>query len=272
MSVERDTSYDDKLQDLERALRDNVVRRLPADDEARVAVEEEAERILTALITLRRPPMKKPIPGVHPSSIGGCKRLSYYALQGAERHPPMYADSEALERMSISSGLHDWIQSKIIKLPQHSLKVENELWIPDDSEAATLYNLRGKGDSVIYDLGSDGELRPAMIFEYKFISGAQFAKLREPEDKHKKQATTYMFAFNVPFTLFWYQNKDTTRKKVYAYVFETEKWTQVVEEIKFIQEAVRTNTMPKREVNYYVCRNICNYARKCKPPLRSRLT
>lgn len=269
--MERDASYDDKLQELERSLRDNVLCRLPGDADRLEECAKALDGILGEIMVLDKERVEG-TPGVHPSSLGGCKRLSYYALKGTDRHANPSADPNLKLKMLVSSALHDVFEERMSKLPQKLLKIVSEEWIPDGSDAATLYNMRGKADEVIYQLSSGGALRPFMVWDYKFVSGPQFSRIRAPEHKHLCQLTAYMFGFSAPTGALIYVNKeDIVQRTVFCVSFDTKLWLEVSNEIRVIQEAVNKDVPPPREVDYFVCRNICKYGWTCKPPYRSRL-
>jgi len=266
--MERDTSNDSELQKIEAALCDNLVRGLAGYDEA---VEYEFESLFYKLLTLERD--YQPSRYIHPSSIGGCKRKMYYVCMGEKPKRTRNSDLSMITRMGISSHLHDWVQELVAKLPGDKLHIANEVHIPEDSAAHIRYNMKGRCDTLISMKFDDGgEVSPLLLIDYKFISALQYSKTSSPKSNDVMQLTAYLFAFGCPKGALMYFNKDTSEHKTFFVDFNKDIWEEIVQDIITVQEAVKAEEPPNREINFFFCKNLCKYGWLCKPPLRSRLT
>lgn len=261
----RNADHDTQLPSLERALRDHILRRL--SEPSREKDEELAldfDDILENILLLER--KRKPRPGIHPSSLGGCRRKMYYEAIGAPRKEPPSPDKRLKMKMSVSSGLHNWIQGKFNATGEH-LIIAHEVPVPETTEAFVSYSIRGTCDTLVSlpDTGAN-----ILIVDYKFISSAEFKKLSAPKQQHIRQITAYMFSFHCPLAILEYADKDSTRRKPFYVPFDHSVWKDIVEEIRFVQEAKRLERIPPRQTDFFVCKTICKYTQICKPPLKSR--
>lgn len=260
--MERDSSVRSELQKVERAVRDNILRGLSGFTEDGL---DELSDLLTAIMVDRDGYVPKP--GIHPSSLGGCKRNMFYELKGVEA-PKRKSDPNMMFKLDVSSMMHEWIQAKMSRVPWGDLVVEHEVYIPKDSEAYVCYNMRGRCDTLI----SSKKGAPIAILDYKFIEADQFNRISQPDDKYVKQLIAYEYGFGCGTGLVIYFNKRfLAEKKIYEVPFNEDVWEEAITDIEEVTKAVEEDKEPAREIDFFVCKNLCRYNMLCKPPMRSRL-
>ncbi len=184
----------------------------------------------------------------HPSAISGCKRALYYDRIGTE--PKSCWNFETLMFFDLGHALHDMVQKRL----------EDELpgFQPEVTVSFEELKLYGHCDGVF------GE--QDWVLEIKTTGSSTFNSMIRPKSDHVKQIHCYMAGLDIPRCQLVYVNRDNGLLKKFNVYWDDEVWQGIVETISSIEEAVKNNEPPLREISRWTCRT-CKFKHECKPDI-----
>ena len=207
-----------------------------------------------------------------PSSMYGCERMLFFQrLLGSGEQEQ--ADINLIEICQSGTDRHLDIQhivenmqgvecldlEEVVKeAQQKGIKTEFVGWNEDRTEG------RCKNEELSIYFQPDGVLRykgKDIIFEIKTESTYQFSNRYEPKEDHKWQATCYGMGLGIDYVLFFYEDRNFCRKKVYLWKITEEMKEAVLKKIATVNEGVRTGTPPEKNENKCT---YCRYKEECK--------
>ena len=181
----------------------------------------------------------------HPSSIGSCKRKTYYERVGEQEKQILSPQSILI--FEIGHAVHEKVQARLIKI-KGSL-IEAPVCIPE-------LNMYGNADYV--------NIIKKVIVDLKTINPDAYDKLTGPNIKHVKQVLCYMYACDFNNGQIMYINKSSGARKLYKFTFNQDLWDEVLKEIDEVETCVRAQTPPPKEVDYFSCTG-CKFNWTCNP-------
>lgn len=165
--------------------------------------------------------------GVHPSSVSkvnGCELAWLYELTG-EVPKKERVDPHSQNIFDLGTAMHNVLQSQFHDMYGEQFESEVHLTIPElmvTSHADGLFSFSDHRFileiKTIKEGGSKG---------WNTIQNA-------PMEDHRRQATVYMVASNVPYALILYFNKNTSHMKEHVVTYDEEVWNPIKEDIEKI--------------------------------------
>ena len=182
----------------------------------------------------------------HPSAMSGCKRAIYYDRIGTE--PKACWDLQTLMYFHLGHALHDMVQDKLLaEVPGF----QSEITV--DFPALNIY---GHTDGVFAE--------EDWLLEIKTMGSSSFNSLIRPKKEHVEQVHCYMAGTDIPRAQILYVNRDNGLTRGFKVYFDEEIWQGVVATIAEVEEHVKSEEPPAREVSRWTCRT-CKFKWECKP-------
>lgn len=205
----------------------------------------------------------------HPSAIDMCGRRSVYEYL---RYPKEnHFEEEDLEIFAMGHAVHDLVQETIANLSEtlekdgYGIEFSPELKRPDIDPLYDDLGCGGTTDGLIRIYRLDGSWAQRSILEVKSMKDNLWEKLRSPKIGHRMQAHLYALRFDCPIIYYWYYNKNTSRRKVYSEVFDSEIADEALNRLGTWKEYADRKELPPREESWYMCPR-CAYKDHCNPP------
>lgn len=196
-----------------------------------------------------------------PSSLAdGCKRMLYYQRKGLGGDSKL-KDVSIIEICDNGTDRHDRIQKTIqqmegvewVDIEEHvkqlkdrNISTEFVSWNSDKTEA------RCKNEDLHIYFQCDGLIRyndKLIILEIKTMNSYTYNKANQPIEKHIRQATCYGMGLGVDDILFIYEDRNFMNKKLFHYTLTDEDKEYIVNKIESVEEALKTDTVPKKELD-----------------------
>lgn len=211
----------------------------------------------------------------HPSAVGMCARRGVYEYIRTPRVFQHSTNEREIFRMGHS--IHAMVQGILADLDRVltplGIKFTFEAEKPYDPATDSLYldfGIGGTCDGLLtLECPTEGWSQRSVI-EVKSSKDKTFGALQAPKPDHQMQANLYAFRFDAPIIYYWYYNKDTSERKVYAMAANDAVLGKAIDRFAMQQAHVRAGTLPDREESFYMCPR-CEYSHVCKPPTLDRI-
>lgn len=208
-------------------------------------------------------------PGIHASEISVCLRKIVYSIttQRDSRSPSPFWR----RKFELGHAVHDMVQKQLLGMssqPGSDIRFAAEAEIrPDLQQMAADFDIHSHTDGIFDLLNPDGEVDYRALLEIKTKSKEEYKKLKEPELAHIEQAHVYMACLDVPYTWFFYWDKDTHMytqpTEVFLISFDSELWDNIEDRLMHAYGFAREGTFPPQEDGYHC--EICAWSDTCKP-------
>ncbi|HQP38617.1 MAG TPA: hypothetical protein PLI95_25705 [Polyangiaceae bacterium] len=207
----------------------------------------------------------------HPSAVGMCGRRNVYEYIRA----PMDVDAvpgDLQEIFDLGHAIHDIVQRRfeamIQELTTDTLTFRFQREVPHDPATDWLrleFGIGGTCDGVVEIEGPGWKQRG--ILEVKSIADDGFNKLTGPKAEHVDQAHIYALRFDCPIMWIWYYNKNRSKRRVFAVVFDAERAQRILNKYMGWLQHVSAGTLSEREESRFACPD-CAYFEICKPKIK----
>lgn len=211
----------------------------------------------------------------HPSAVGMCARRGVYEYTKTPREF-MHSTNE-MEIFRMGHAVHGIIQGILSDLDRvltpKGIQYEFTPEIPFDPETDSLYQdfgIGGTADGLLkLTCPKEGWTQRAVL-EVKSSKAELFSSIKGPKPDHQMQANLYAFRFDCPVIYYWYYNKNTSERKVFARPADDAVLEKAITRFAEQRAHVDAGTLPDREESYYMCPR-CEYGHVCKPPTLQRV-
>ncbi len=210
----------------------------------------------------------------HPSAVGMCARKNVYEFTRAPQDRGSIP-GDLQEIFDMGHAVHEIVQTRMEKMGVRmarrgiSFKFSKEVRYDPFTDYLYLnYGIGGTTDGII-EVEQKGACQRG-ILEIKSIGDDGWQKLTGAKEDHLDQATLYAFRYNCPIIWIWYYNKNTSKRRVFPYVYDPARLLRILEEryAIWLQHAL-DGTLPEREESYFGCKD-CSYHQICKPSIRRK--
>lgn len=208
-------------------------------------------------------------PGLHASELCSCLRMAYYSLVATPKVPTAAYNMKM--RFDLGSCVHALTQSdfhKACELTGGRITFEDEVRINSDtSPIAREYDIQSSADGVFTYWDEQGQPYLRVGLEIKTMSGPEFDKVKEVQDKHLAQTSVYMRCLDLPLMYYYYYNKsnsnDVPARAPWVVPYDQRIWAAQEARAKQTHEHRRLNVLPDREEGMHC--TWCPYAYTCAP-------
>lgn len=206
-----------------------------------------------------------------PSSMYGCDRMLFFMRllgAGEEEVDPTLAEicnSGTDRHLRIQHLVEDMegvtclnLEEVVKEANQKGIKTEFVGWNEDKTEARCKndeLSIYFQPDGVINFLGKD------VILEIKTESTYQHSNRYEPKEDHKYQATCYGMGLGIDYVLFFYEDRNFCKKKLYLWKITDEMKEAVLNKISRVNKAISVGVPPEKDEDKCT---YCRYKKECK--------
>jgi len=188
------------------------------------------------------------------SEAGKCKKAIYNDFKN-----PKAFKSDAKTKRVFSNG--DYVHMRFQKLfAEMGILIGAELEMNNDL-------IHGRCDAII----TDGEKN--YIVDIKSISQWSFQKLVNADESHVIQLLLYMYYFNIPNGILFYECKDNQVIREFYINMTPEnkiKIEKIIEDLKTLKESIDKNEEPACEFSEDKCK-YCEYKKSCNSYMEKEL-
>lgn len=233
---------------------------------ARKTISKLGDRYESFLNNRTEPPRE---PGIHASEISVCLRKIVYSISTPRDNKRPSAFWR--RKFELGHAVHSMVQAQFREMagiPAHRIRFVDEVKIhPDKQRLAADFDIHSSTDGVFDLLDEWMEPEYRSILEIKTKSKDEYKKLREPEPEHVEQAHVYMACLDVPYTWFFYWDKDTHMythpTDVFLITFDQQLWDNIEDRMMHAYGYMREGSFPPREDGYHC--EICAWSNTCQP-------
>lgn len=207
-------------------------------------------------------------PGIHASELNSCKRQVVYTLFNTKKVKTVPSDWR--KRFEIGHALHNMVQSHFELMAKRSegrMTFTREVKV-QDTELGRRLHLVSSCDGV-FEMFHPGDDLPYLRIGLEIKSEApdEWAKLKEPRQKHVEQSHLYMKALDLPLVWYLYWNKGnqnyTATRHPFLAKYDPKVWAKLEKRAQECLDSADRNELPDREEGIS-CR-WCPYAYTCEP-------
>lgn len=211
-----------------------------------------------------------------PSSLGGgCKRMLVYQRLGIERSKEDLEDEWTYNIIGIcDSGTdrHERIQKIVANMDgvetldiEELVKEANQLGVNTSIVSWNKSHTECRCINEDYKISfqPDGAFRfnkKECLLEIKTTSMFQFQKLNAPKWEHIRQATLYALGLNMRYVLFFYEDRNFTRHKLFLFEVTEDLKQEMMEKVRYLEECLKNNILPPKEEDKCT---YCDYKGRC---------
>lgn len=216
-----------------------------------------------------------PSKSVKPSGLGGCFRMQYYVLQGADRDVGSLEKAENITIQCCGNDAHDRLQNACQDAKRFGIDIT---WCEPEIEARrayqsgikTIIKRRDGNELLCYNedyrasFKCDGIILfqdKKYIFEVKTEEYYKFNCRVAPEPKHVYQAGMYCLCFGIDRVMFLYEDRNLTFRKAYAVEITQELKDGIIDRIHHILAYSDAKKLPPKEKDKCL---YCSYKQLCK--------
>lgn len=241
-----------------------------------VSPASEFENYLEQSITmLERANKRQPSQTYKPSSLGGCMRMIYFQVTGAEMDKDGDISTELVGICESGTDRHERLQAAVIAMKDLGINCE---WM-DVEEYLTLYPQPGTrivsrqgnemklaNDILNMSFLCDGIIKfggKYYILEIKTETSFKWQSRIEAEEKHKVQASAYSTALGIDDVMFLYEMRDLCKKKFFhVHVTDEDREERVLHRINTVQDYVEKEEVPPKSEIKADCM-YCDFKKEC---------